>query len=123
MRTVIRGPIRAHTSGLSAPRPDSGRGFVPSSLWPDFLPAWWCRGPHLQTLAGALLRRHRPPAAAIERLELPDGDFMDLAVIRAPEKTPPAPWIILLHGLEGSSRAPLVQSLAAHAALHGWNAV
>jgi predicted alpha/beta-fold hydrolase len=62
-----------------------------------FRPAWWLRSPHAQTIWPALFRRR--PAIAIdwERLELADGDFLDLAW-----SGPPAGRIILmLHGLQG----------------------
>ena len=42
-----------------------------------FRPAWWLPGPHLQTLWGALFRRRGKPVLERERIELPDGDFLD----------------------------------------------
>lgn len=67
-----------------------------------FRPAWWLRNSHAQTLAGRYLR----PGAAfpLERrtVDTPDGDFLDLDF--APEPGPAAPLVVLLHGLEGSTR-------------------
>jgi predicted alpha/beta-fold hydrolase len=75
-----------------------------------FEPAWWCRGPHRQTLWAALARR--PPAVRLrrERLELPDGDFLDLdwAADR-----PSGPRVLLLHGLEGSARSNYARGMLA----------
>jgi predicted alpha/beta-fold hydrolase len=79
----------------------------------DFTPAWWLRGPHLQTLAGKLLRPKLQPRLQRERLELPDGDFLILDWGEAP--TPDAPVCIVLHGLEGNARRPY--ALLLHQAL------
>ena len=72
-----------------------------------FRPAWWCRSPHCQTLWPHFFR-HRPSLALLrERLELPDGDFLDLAW-SGPEH---APLVLMLHGLEGSLRSHYAASL------------
>ncbi|MCG5511815.1 hydrolase [Ectothiorhodospira shaposhnikovii] len=73
----------------------------------DFRPAWWLPGAHLQTLAPTLMRRRPPIPLRRQRLELPDGDFIDLDW--APEQ--PGPRVILFHGLEGSSRSPYAGGL------------
>ncbi|MEZ5543078.1 MAG: hydrolase [Pseudomonadota bacterium] len=63
-----------------------------------FRPAWWLPGAHLQTLYPALCRRRVVPPLTRQRLELPDGDFLDI------DWTAPADGlrILVLHGLEGS---------------------
>ncbi len=63
----------------------------------DFKPAWWLRSPHLQTLWPSLLRPAAQLDVSWERLELADGDFIDLAWRRGP-----GPLVLLIHGLEGS---------------------
>lgn len=76
----------------------------------DFRPAWWLPGPHLQTLWPSLAR----PAPRLDlprrRIELPDGDFIDLAV--AANR---GPRVLIVHGLEGGLRShyagPLVVRL------------
>jgi hypothetical protein len=69
-----------------------------------FRPARWLPGPHAQTIAGRLLRRPALPRFERERIELPDGDFVDLdhASIGTPDAA--APVVLVLHGLEGSAR-------------------
>ena len=62
-----------------------------------FKAAWWLRSPHLQTIWPSLFRRRRPLAVAWERVELSDGDFIDLAWRRGN-----GPLVLLIHGLEGS---------------------
>lgn len=72
---------------------------IPSS----FKPAWWLPGPHAQTLFPVLARRRLGLSTQAERLELPDGDFLDLNwALDAPSQ---APLVLLLHGLEGSLRS------------------
>lgn len=89
-----------------------------------FKPAWWCRGPHCQTLWQALLRRRPRLPLRRERLELPDGDFLDLdwgadpsADSRARED---APIVLILHGLEGSAQSVYARGLLAAVQAHRW---
>jgi predicted alpha/beta-fold hydrolase len=76
----------------------------------DFKPAWWLRSPHLQTIWPSLLRPAIRLDVSWERLELADGDFIDLAWRRRP-----GPLVLLIHGLEGSLEshyaAPLMKLL------------
>lgn len=85
----------------------------------DFTPAWWCRGAHCQTLWRQLFRR---PCMALrrERLELPDGDFLDLDWTASPNAAVTAPLVLVLHGLEGSSRSVYAQGLLAALVKHGF---
>jgi uncharacterized protein len=71
-----------------------------------FHPARWLAGPHAQTVAGRLLRVRRSQASfRRERIELPDGDFVDLDhPADSVAARPDAPLVLLLHGLEGSAR-------------------
>ena len=90
-----------------------GQRQPPPDLWAGagFTPPAWLKNPHLQTLWPALFRR-RPVLPLIrERLELTDGDFIDLARVPAA-----GPSVLVLHGLEGSLRShyplPLMAALA-----------
>lgn len=65
-----------------------------------FRPAWWCRNPHLQTL-WPLTDKPPHPDLTRERLELADGDFLDLDWTTNGE----GPVVIVLHGLEGSAHS------------------
>ncbi|MEW8028035.1 MAG: hydrolase [Candidatus Thiodiazotropha sp.] len=63
----------------------------------EFKPAWWLTSPHLQTIWPSLFR-HRPLLQfRWERIELYDGDFIDLAWHESE-----GPLVMLIHGLEGS---------------------
>lgn len=76
-----------------------------------FRPAWWLPGAHAQTLGARLLRRRGGVTLVRERLELPDGDFLDLdwTADREGAGRPTAPdgrpLVVVLHGLEGCARS------------------
>ncbi len=63
-----------------------------------FRPAWWLRGNHAQTLWPALFRRRQRLQVEWERLELVDGDFLELAWSGPREGR----TVLFLHGLQGS---------------------
>ena len=85
---------------------------------PDYRPPWWYRGRHLQTLWGPLLRPGRRPALHRERVETPDGDFLDLDWLAGRESG--VPLVVILHGLEGSSRSHYAAGLLRELAQVGW---
>jgi len=85
----------------------------------DFKPAWWCRGPHAQTLWARLVRRAPRVALRRERLELPDGDFIDLDWTTHGG----GPIVIVLHGLEGSSDSPYARGILRAIDSRGWRGV
>jgi predicted alpha/beta-fold hydrolase len=77
----------------------------------------WLPGGHAQTIYPALFRRLAPVAARAERLELADGDFMDLE------------WsgdggprlAILSHGLEADMQTGYIRGMAAALIRRGWD--
>ena len=83
----------------------------------DFKPAWWLPSPHLQTLWPVIFRRRATPDLSNQRLELRDGDFVDLCWSRKTGR----PVVLLLHGVEGSVHSHYAGSLmlALKAALTG----
>ena len=84
-----------------------------------FSPAWWLPGAHAQTLWGKFFRRPQIHDTRIERLETPDGDFLNLHHLDAPQDSP---ILLLLHGLEGSVRSHYVQGLLDEARRREWRA-
>ncbi len=74
----------------------------------EFRPAIWCRNPHLQTLWPYFFRFSPRPEYRRERLELKDGDFLDLDWY---EPNSAGPLVLVLHGLEGCSRSHYVRGL------------
>ena len=85
-----------------------------------FRPAAGLSSPHAQTIFASYLRpRHTPPLVR-QRLETPDGDFVDADRLLA---DPRAPHLLILHGLEGSSKSGYVRAMLRGAAARGWGAV
>ncbi|MGK7313380.1 MAG: YheT family hydrolase [Candidatus Longimicrobiales bacterium M2_2A_002] len=78
---------------------------------PSFRPAPGLGNPHVQTIAGKLLRPELGLPLHRERIETLDGDFLDLDFAFDPEggPDPGAPVVVLLHGLEGSARRRYMQ--------------
>jgi uncharacterized protein len=70
-----------------------------------------------------LFLRHPAPTWRRERVETPDGDFVDFDWLELPSADPNAPVLILFHGLEGSSGSHYVAPILEAAALRGWRGV
>ncbi|WP_104400371.1 hydrolase [Vibrio penaeicida] len=88
-----------------------------------FKPAFGLSNAHIQTLVSRFIRRKPLFEPARERLELPDGDFVDLAWSEDPNSNTSKPIFILFHGLEGSFESPYANGLMHAFALQGWLAV
>jgi uncharacterized protein len=86
---------------------------------PPYSPAWWLRGPHLQTLWGKFFRRVNEVPSRRIRWDTPDGDFLDLRRVDAPDGRP---RMLLLHGLEGGEHSHYVSGVLADAHRRGWGA-
>ncbi len=84
-----------------------------------YRPAWWLRNAHLQTLWGPLLRRPPEVHTVLEHWKMPDGDSVGVERLVA---EPGAPRLVILHGLEGSSRSPYVRGMLAGAQSLSWSA-
>ena len=113
----------------------------------------WLPGGHAQTLYGALMAPANRLRFVRERVETPDGDFLDFdwsapGVVLEPKDRPinrdglprgtaakrwaepddmafihaypQGPALVLLHGLEGSSRSRYVQSISQYFRARGW---
>jgi predicted alpha/beta-fold hydrolase len=77
-------------------------------------------GGHLQTIYSSLFLRVPPIRYRRERLELPDGDFLDFDWVDGP---PAAPVMVLFHGLEGSADSHYARDLMAQVKARGWHGV
>lgn len=84
-----------------------------------FLPAWWLRGAHLQTLWGKLARKQPPAPVVTETWTAPDGEALEIHRLGFPGASS---RLVLLHGLEGSVRSHYAQGLLWQAYKRGWNA-
>ncbi|TFW04747.1 alpha/beta hydrolase, partial [Oxalobacteraceae bacterium OM1] len=78
----------------------------------------WLPGGHLQTIYPALFIRKPPVTYRRERWHTPDGDFIDVDFV---DGTPGQPFVVLFHGLEGSSDSHYARSLMARIQAMGWS--
>ncbi|MGK0296962.1 MAG: putative alpha/beta-fold hydrolase [Gammaproteobacteria bacterium] len=92
----------------------------PGSIVPsDFNPAWWLPDPHSQTLWQYFFRRKIKLELISERLELPDGDFVDLCWTT----NTTGPLIAVFHGLEGDITSPYSNAIMHYIHTLRWRAV
>ncbi|MEE4639205.1 MAG: alpha/beta fold hydrolase [Wenzhouxiangella sp.] len=88
------------------------------SVTTDYRPPLFFRSAHLQTIYPTVCRRLPLTTGERERIDTPDGDFLDLDWARDPATSKLA---ILTHGLEGHSRGAYVQGMARALKRAGWN--
>lgn len=93
--------------------------------FPLFSAPRWIRGAHAQTVGGRLLRTVGGVHFRRERLETPDGDFLDLEYSEVEGAPVPAgaPLVLKLHGLEGSAHSGYSVQLARALAARGLRSV
>jgi predicted alpha/beta-fold hydrolase len=78
-----------------------------------------CSNPHLQTIVPSVLRRVRGVEYERERIETPDGDFLDLDWSRLGSQRVG----IVLHGMEGDSTRSYMKGMVKALNRRGWDAV
>lgn len=81
---------------------------------------FWLPGRHAQTIYPYACLRRPEPSYRRERVETPDGDFVDFDWVDGPAD---APLVALFHGLEGSSRSHYAGALMGAVAARGWRGV
>ena len=93
---------------------------VPTSAYQP--PALLANG-HLQTILPSTMRRVPEVHYRRERLELPDGDFLDFDWARANPAEPARRLGIISHGLEGDTHRPYVRGMARALTRAGFDAL
>ena len=83
----------------------------------DYNPPLPFKSGHLQTIYPALFRRVEGVAYERERIETPDGDFLDLDWVKVGADR----VVILSHGLEGRTGRGYMRGMARTLARHGWD--
>lgn len=96
----------------------AGHGRVVASR---FRPHPLLRHAHQQTIAPMLIRPTPRPNIRVERLETPDGDFVDLGWVG--EHNHGGPIAVLLHGLGGGFDSKYLRGLSMRLESFGWRAV
>lgn len=86
----------------------------------EFIPMRGFSNCHLQTMLPRLFRRQVKFTPYWQRLELPDGDFVDLAWSENPAQAQHKPRLVVFHGLEGSLNSPYAHGLVEAAQKRGW---
>ncbi len=88
----------------------------------SYTPPQIFRNGHISTIYPNLFRKIRYVSQKRERIELEDGDFIDLdwsyATSQQSEKL-----AIIIHGLEGNGQRQYITGLARHLNQNGWDAV
>jgi len=95
----------------------------------DFRPPWWLKNAHLQTLWPKLLmhlrqrngaKKPRQAPLISRRIELADGDFIDLSISA---ETQEGPRVLILHGLEGGLDSHYAGSLVERLSRDGFQPI
>lgn len=90
-----------------------------STLYSQFKAPWWLNNTHLQTLYPTLLRSRPQLNRKRQRINLSDGDFVDVDWCYAPDAQDSI--VIILHGLAGSSSSSYVLGLQQALRSLGWH--
>jgi predicted alpha/beta-fold hydrolase len=87
----------------------------------SYKPAWYLIGQHLETIVPSALRKVAGNYIRT-RLELPDGDFVDLDWMRDEQRSREQ-LVIISHGLEGNSNRQYSKGMAKYFFNRGWDAM
>lgn len=100
---------------MRTPLPSASHGRIIHS---DFRPHPLLRNRHVQTVFPSLLRPLPKLELRRERIELPDGDFVDLGW--SGEQHARGPIAVLVHGLTGGFESKYLRGFAQQAIRRGW---
>jgi uncharacterized protein len=85
----------------------------------EFQPPFWLFSKHMETIFPSILRKAPKITLRRERLELDDGDFLDLDWHEKDHNK----LVILSHGLEGSSRRPYMLGMVKSLGENGFDSL
>jgi predicted alpha/beta-fold hydrolase len=86
-----------------------------------YRPVWYLFSRHLETIIPSAFRKIKGTAYIRERLELADGDFLDLDWLKGDRRRDKL--VIISHGLEGNSTRHYSQGMAKYFYEHGWDSL
>jgi predicted alpha/beta-fold hydrolase len=84
----------------------------------NYTAPFWLPSGHLQTIYPATCMAKPTVAFRRERWPTPDGDFIDVDFV---DGQPGQPFVVLFHGLEGSSDSHYARALMAELRARGWS--
>ncbi len=117
MTSAIVGARPQMPCGGKNPRLNHAQTFMPLIQDSSYRAPSWLPGGHVQTIYPALFRRVARVTNRPERLELLDGDFVDLEWADQGR----ARLAILSHGLEADLQTGYIQGMAAALLRRGWD--
>lgn len=83
--------------------------YIKNSKYDKSIP-FWLKNKHFSTIYAAKIKRFSPPVYLRKKLELEDGDFLNVDYkIQSKDKA-----VILCHGLEGNSKRTYINSCSAY---------
>jgi len=85
----------------------------------DYSPPALLRNPHFNTIYPHLFRKVNGVRYQRERMDTPDGDFLDLDFSKVGSDT----LVLVVHGLEGNSERGYMQGMVRAINRNGWDAV
>lgn len=80
---------------------------------------WWLKSMHISTIWASQFRKSPDLNLVRNRIELEDGDFIDLDEYRHGHKR----LVLLLHGLEGNSKSRYMKNMASKFINNKWDAI
>ena len=84
-----------------------------------YKPPAWLRNCHIQTVVGTWIGLNSNIPVYRQRVELPDGDFLEIDWLNH-ESDANQPTLIVLHGLEGSIESSYIQGILRHYQATNW---
>jgi hypothetical protein len=88
----------------------------------QFKPVWWLNNAHTQTIYSSMRHPGTASVDKVEKINLPDGDFIELAW-STKNTTEDSPLVIILHGLGGGLKSSYVTRFMKAFNQRGWRAV
>ena len=85
----------------------------------SYTPPWFFKNCHFHTMYPSLFRKMMWPTFTRERIDTPDGDFIDLDWSQVGSEN----LVIAIHGLEGSSRSRYIPGMINAFNRRGWDGV
>jgi predicted alpha/beta-fold hydrolase len=111
MQTLFSNSVKQRSNQLKG-------GFTSGIYQSGFKPPEWAKNKHIQPLWPRFVQKRLSVHWSNERLELPDGDFVDLAWATKPAHCKGI--VVLFHGLEGSIRSHYANDMMSYLYKHNW---